>query len=1086
MRQRAVIPRRGIVGLGLVRLGVTATIATACAFATARAAEGRMWRRSAADDLVSRITKDFERYPDWPDWIRDIERQAAEADERERPFLDLLLVIVYCEASKLGDSAGQCGTSPAAKAEPPAWSKERLAESVEWLFERVQSSFDILKQENYVGCRRLFRGGVCLSKACPTVYDLAVRYMVGFYGTMIPDESRAKGLALLDDLIEFHRVQGNVDLLADSVLRRIDYELADPGIPDDERASRVATAYDRFADEWFDKSPVAATAIFRRAVALRDGGKPFAALRLARKGAFRWPQTPEGDACHELGRSIKFPEIQFETERILSSPFPSIDVWAKNVSRLHFKLVKADWRDLLTKSPHGDTSRDRKFALSREKGEREWEVPVSRCHDCKLHRFSIRMPSDLPRGAYLLVAGKDEDSVCHGVGAFAEFVEITDLALAVDSTFEGGDIRGTLFLSESGHRVKGATVEAWRRSDATDGDELVRCATTRTDENGDFEIRGVNSLDGCLRVNGDVGETVVPFDRYGSYGVSYGEDMKAHRLSLLTDRVLYRPGQPILVKGFAGAFDSEKRAYEAKPGIKVNLELLGLDFRRFGRATATANDWGAFSAVLDVPPDARHETYMIRADDESRRFSEYVFVDVGLVRLPKDGKASESAGMLAELGVAGWQESDRPIRIGLSLRTSDGASVSASGRLRVHALRGPARPVRKPVAYMPVRRLYLNVTDRKDSPWNWKSWRNGQELVALDLSAKDGVGECEVTLPPGAYRLAYETGDADRPTVLAAKEIAVFDSRSARLPFAAPSFLAASASGPVKVGSRLAYRWASGYETGVGRLELFSNGRRILVRDCESAQPAITVEHEVTDDDVGNIECRSTFVRDGQHYTERIVTPVTRDGPLEIVPERFEPNPEPGSEQRWTFKVSSPCEVAAFMCDRALDRLSPRSVVPPFGAISSCVHSPECQIANSRKTLERLDFGGIFPVGEAPTVPDFGSLVDRRQLLHPLYWFERRKIRYESVRRLSEPRHGEGGGFDAVSVRPGSAAWKDIREPAFFLPHLETDAEGRVTVPFAVPDSPASWRLYLVAHDRKFRCGVFCADVTVTPSARSD
>ena len=57
---------------------------------------------------------------------------------------------------------------------------------------------------------------------------------------------------------------------------------------------------------------------------------------------------------------------------------------------------------------------------------------------------------------------------------------------------------------------------------------------------------------------------------------------------------------------------------------------------------------------------------------------------------------------------------------------------------------------------------------------------------------------------------------------------------------------------------------------------------------------------------------------------------------------------------------------------------------------------------------------------------------------------------------------------------------KNLKETAFFLPELETDADGNVSFTFTAPDALTGWKLLMVAHDNDLRGGIFRNDEIVT------
>ena len=455
----------------------------------------------------------------------------------------------------------------------------------------------------------------------------------------------------------------------------------------------------------------------------------------------------------------------------------------------------------------------------------------------------------------------------------------------------------------------------------------------------------------------------------------------------------------------------------------------------------------------------------------------------------------------ASIAVGGWQEAGKPVNAAVSLRSLDGAAASAKGRLVVHALNGPDAPVRKPADNENWRWGRRNQ-DAK-GPWNWESWENGAEVKAVDAEVKDGKWEGEFVLPTGAYRVEFETTDPQGKTVHGQTSFAVIDCATERLGFAAPShFVAECSDNTVKVGTHLRYLWASGYATGCGRMEVFSNGRRVLVKDSDPDKPFLLMDYEVREEDRGEVECRLTFLREGRLYAERAVTNVAWDNKLlAIEREHFVSNLETGKPETWTFKVSGPGEVLAFMYDRSLDAYAYHDIATPFGDLSPLgAYLPSSTLANG---IERLaDIGGSFPRrrnAEEPCWREIGYLF--RILMSNRYWgfmasgarrmkqmaVSNAAIAYSAATVDAEVHFCEASPDGLVfcegeqpKEEPEVKVRSDLAETAFFMPQLETDKDGRVTLSFTAPEAITGWKLLMLAHDKELKCGILRDDTITT------
>ena len=94
----------------------------------------------------------------------------------------------------------------------------------------------------------------------------------------------------------------------------------------------------------------------------------------------------------------------------------------------------------------------------------------------------------------------------------------------------------------------------------------------------------------------------------------------------------------------------------------------------------------------------------------------------------------------------------------VSLHTLGFKPVRGKGTLRVFALKGPAKPVRKPADG----RFYDDYGNRikakaGSQPWNWERWEPGAEVLSRAVETNEkGEWKGALDLPAGAYRLEFE------------------------------------------------------------------------------------------------------------------------------------------------------------------------------------------------------------------------------------------------------------------------------------------------------------------------------------------
>ena len=470
-----------------------------------------------------------------------------------------------------------------------------------------------------------------------------------------------------------------------------------------------------------------------------------------------------------------------------------------------------------------------------------------------------------------------------------------------------------------------------------------------------------------------------------------------------------------------------------------------------------------------------------------------------------------------------WHAAGEPVAAKVSLASLSGAAVPARGMLRVFRLKAPARPVRKPAG--------RSLWDSPDGggPWDWESWEQGEEVLSREV-AGDGAEPWTggLDLGVGAYRLVFEAKDPNGRTVRDMDSVCVFDPKAKGLGIAVPELFRVE-SDTVKVGGTMRVYWGTGYGTGHCRVRVSSNGRTILERTVEGESPVWFYELPVEDAHRGKLEVETTFVRENRLYRNEATVWVPWDNKrLDIEAERLSSRINPGARETWTFKVSGPSEVLAFLYDRSLDAYRRHDVSLGFSDhfTPQTPYRARPFLQNEAGGLVRID--GFFPCavrGPDPSWPSWRFLPVR-------YGRKNKSVRGLS-RRMSDDAgvvFFRAGGDLAVAASPVAAmayreeadaveacaedfkedadgmdvgllaGWglgadkdlaadagegapaprRNLQETAFFLPDLETDADGRVSFTFTVPDALTGWKLLMVAHDNALDGGVYRNDSIVT------
>ncbi|MGN0852684.1 MAG: alpha-2-macroglobulin family protein [Kiritimatiellia bacterium] len=532
---------------------------------------------------------------------------AARVDAAPAEIQGVLRLHLASVCRRLSEAERRGGRRPtelagAASAQRPPWSSERIAATLEAQFAKILAHADQLQRCPVEAWSELMDVGTMPAAYRPTLFDVAIHDMVDFYGTTIPDTTLAKGCALLDRRIAFHRNDAAPDALADAELARLRYVRAFEDVPETERTAKYVAALDAFVATYRERTDVSALAAFCRAEEFRREGRLVAAHDLAAGYRDRWPESVGGKMCRALVSELEKPDFRVETERTWATPGTEIEVRSHNLPQLVFRIARIPF-DVLRDNGLWDNQfyRDASRKICRDVAAgrlaaKTWRVELDNPADYAEHVAAFPVPSGLAPGHYLLLAAMDGDFTKEDVAVRSVSVTVTGLALAVSAA--DGLVTGRVFRAESGLPAAGVTVELWE-SGARAGWKKTGALASRAD--GTFALARERFYGMVRAVDGE--HEVLSLDAMGTAAVPPSRPGSGEHVELVTDRAIYRPGQDIHFKGLAYAVDPAARDFRVCGGRTVIVDFVDPNGKSVRSARHRTTEWGSFHGTLAVPAD---------------------------------------------------------------------------------------------------------------------------------------------------------------------------------------------------------------------------------------------------------------------------------------------------------------------------------------------------------------------------------------------------------------------------------------------------------------------------------------------------
>ncbi len=563
-----------------------------------------------------------------------ITRMRAEIDQAPaemRPVMEAILAHWYWQyfQQSRGRLMQRTATATAPGDDLTTWDLPRILDEIDRQFTRALEGAEALQEVPVERYDALFEQGTAPDAYRPTVYDVLAHHALRFYtageqaasvgedtvdlradGPIFApaaeflawqptapgdeDSLTLRAVRLFQDLLRFHQDDEDRSAFLDTNLARLQF--GHNQVVGEEKSDRYQAALRRLAEANPDH-PISARAWHELATELQSDDELAEAHQVASRGRAAFPESIGGQRCDNVIQEIEAPSAQITTERVWDQPAASIDVQYRNVTEVHFRLVRFDFKEVVLAGswPPGYLDRDQQRQFLDRPVVRSWSQELPPTDDYQQRVESFPAPLDLDPGSYFLIASHDEDfSDQENQVSLAE-VWVSSMAL-VSRTLPGA-VEGFVLQAESGEPKAGVQVQAWQWQR---GNRWRALEPTRTDDDGQFRFDSTASTRLVLLAN-DRDQAI------SSLPLSSSRPPQPMRASdqtrLFTDRAIYRPGQTIRYKGICFRADQQQDDYETISERSVTLVFRDVNGKEIERVQHRTNDYGSFSGSVTAPRD---------------------------------------------------------------------------------------------------------------------------------------------------------------------------------------------------------------------------------------------------------------------------------------------------------------------------------------------------------------------------------------------------------------------------------------------------------------------------------------------------
>jgi hypothetical protein len=353
-----------------------------------------------------------------------------------------------------------------------------------------------------------------------------------------------------------------------------------------------------------------------------DSGDLVEARKIALAGAEAHPRSPGGAMCRLLVVQMESRDLSLQTESTWAAPWPVIRVTYRNLTKVHLRIVKADFfarlKSGMPRSGWGGMDEAERNAVLGLQALETLAVDLPATPDYRQRHHDLPATAldaaGLEPGHYWVIASHRPDFGGTDNVLFMEMVQLTNLAIVAEQNpLAPTGLAGHVVNVASGEPVAGATVKAFVRGDQGGPPPFVESATVTTDKDGRYELSVRQQKEVVVVATADLGgkRHATATDPTHVWRNEQPSGLKS--IVLVTDRGIHRPGQIVHYKGIACASHFEKAEYRAVADREIVVTLNDANGREVAKATHKTNANGSFHGTFPIATGALPGQWSIQA-----------------------------------------------------------------------------------------------------------------------------------------------------------------------------------------------------------------------------------------------------------------------------------------------------------------------------------------------------------------------------------------------------------------------------------------------------------------------------------------
>jgi uncharacterized protein YfaS (alpha-2-macroglobulin family) len=337
------------------------------------------------------------------------------------------------------------------------------------------------------------------------------------------------------------------------------------------------------------------------------------AYALCREGITRFPKSKKTDILRSIIQNITLRDIHVNNPGVIASGQPvKIGLSATNAPELILKLYKiatnsVDYRSSMI---NGDNNRLTKGTqLIRTK-----KITIDTKDDFQPKDTTINL-TDLEYGIYEYSISEpgitDKDKFT--IGRFI----VSDFCYFIRSKTIG---KTDVYVVNrvSGHPVAGATINIYKKSIYTSDKQIKFAGTATTNEQGYCELAEDNTSTLLIQPQSQ-NDRYYPIEDLNAYQPAIEQsDNNDPKITLFTDRAIYRPGQTVYYKGIT--WTSNKDSAHVIVGKDYRVTLKDANNQEINSNTHKSNAFGSFFGSFSLPRGKLNGSFSLQLENQTSVF----------------------------------------------------------------------------------------------------------------------------------------------------------------------------------------------------------------------------------------------------------------------------------------------------------------------------------------------------------------------------------------------------------------------------------------------------------------------------------